>query len=509
MSESPKDENPPKVFISYSHDSPEHKKWVGELASKLVSKGIDVTLDQWDLVYGDDVPKFMEKAVSGSNRVLMICSETYVRKADDGQGGVGYEAMVVTGELVKNLGTAKFIPIVRQDGGQPTLPKCVSTRFYVNLSEGRNFEDELEKLLRELHNEPKLRKPPLGPNPFAGNPSEAPRTADEAPPQAPPPIVAPQLSDPATTYAAALGLAQRNDFIGWRRLVKEIRQPLPVQLLEWRQKYANRQSMKHEELPAMVLEAATVCAPLMSVALAGVESGQEKFTNQVAMLDEFLSPKDWNGSGLVVVGDVPDAIVFIYQALHGAVCLESDQLPVAMQLARSRVQRRHQGESVVLNEDYDLMGWPDSLSGHCVTSWKFLADLPNKWPWLLKIFGSVEDYQTALCAYYLALNISELAEVLASKREEILKNERLQMVIPLTNHSLPLEIRQKSYRLLLRSPDQVQAIWRKLGVTDAAMASHWPVWCKLCLGWLGEIYQFGFRGNLAHEKLFVDLRPES
>jgi len=63
---------------------------------------------------GDDVPKFMEKSVSSSDRVLMICTEPYVRKADDGVGGVGYEAMVVTGELVKNIGTSKFIPVIRQ-----------------------------------------------------------------------------------------------------------------------------------------------------------------------------------------------------------------------------------------------------------------------------------------------------------------------------------------------------------------------------------------------------------
>ena len=44
----------------------------------------------------------------------MVCTETYVKKADEGKGGVGYEAMIVTGELVKNLGTSKFIPIVKQ-----------------------------------------------------------------------------------------------------------------------------------------------------------------------------------------------------------------------------------------------------------------------------------------------------------------------------------------------------------------------------------------------------------
>ena len=133
---------------------------VGEPATKLVDKGVDVILDQWDLGLGDDVPKFMERAVSEADRVLMICTEAYVRKADDGKGGVGYEAMIVTGELVKDLGTAKFIPIVRQSGEPKTRPRCVGTRLYVDLSEDANFEENFDLLLREIHDAPKLAKPP-------------------------------------------------------------------------------------------------------------------------------------------------------------------------------------------------------------------------------------------------------------------------------------------------------------------------------------------------------------
>jgi hypothetical protein len=32
----------------------------------------------------------MEQSVGWADRVLMICTETYVRKADEGKGGVGY-----------------------------------------------------------------------------------------------------------------------------------------------------------------------------------------------------------------------------------------------------------------------------------------------------------------------------------------------------------------------------------------------------------------------------------
>ena len=42
----------PKLFISYSWSSPDHEEWVDKLAQELVSVGVDVTLDKWELVEG-------------------------------------------------------------------------------------------------------------------------------------------------------------------------------------------------------------------------------------------------------------------------------------------------------------------------------------------------------------------------------------------------------------------------------------------------------------------------
>jgi hypothetical protein len=47
----------PKVFISYSHDSEEHKAWVADLARFLIINGIDVVIDAWNLRRGEDIPK--------------------------------------------------------------------------------------------------------------------------------------------------------------------------------------------------------------------------------------------------------------------------------------------------------------------------------------------------------------------------------------------------------------------------------------------------------------------
>src|ERR1043166_7750162 len=74
----------PKAFISYSHDSQDHKKWVLDFATRLRNAGVDAILDQWELRPGDDLPHFMERHLAAADRVLMVCTENYVKKANAG-----------------------------------------------------------------------------------------------------------------------------------------------------------------------------------------------------------------------------------------------------------------------------------------------------------------------------------------------------------------------------------------------------------------------------------------
>ncbi len=156
---------PPKVFISYSWDSPEHRQWVAALGGYLRQCGIDVTLDQWHVRYGEDLAAFMERSLREADRVLVICTETYAEKAARRTGGVGYELLMVTGELMQNVGTAKFIPVVRQSHTPPRLLPELSTRLFFDLADGPQYAQQLEILVRELH-DVRIAIPPIGINPF-------------------------------------------------------------------------------------------------------------------------------------------------------------------------------------------------------------------------------------------------------------------------------------------------------------------------------------------------------
>ncbi|MFM7000501.1 MAG: toll/interleukin-1 receptor domain-containing protein [Limnohabitans sp.] len=155
----------PKVFISYSHDSQDHKKWVLELAIRLRNNGVDAILDQWDLKPGDDLPRFMEQGLMAADRVLMVCTDKYVEKANASAGGVGYEKMIVTADLLKTIDSNKVIPLICQSGNH-NVPTFLRSKRFLDFSRQDQFEFSFDELIRTLHNAPLYEKPAIANNPF-------------------------------------------------------------------------------------------------------------------------------------------------------------------------------------------------------------------------------------------------------------------------------------------------------------------------------------------------------
>jgi hypothetical protein len=79
---------PPRVFISYSWESEDHKKWVRYLAERLYAAGIEARLDQWFVQPGESFTAFMEQEVEAADFVLIVCTPSYARKSNKRQGGV-------------------------------------------------------------------------------------------------------------------------------------------------------------------------------------------------------------------------------------------------------------------------------------------------------------------------------------------------------------------------------------------------------------------------------------
>ncbi|MCH7414331.1 toll/interleukin-1 receptor domain-containing protein [Belliella sp. R4-6] len=156
----------PIVFISYSWDTPEHEDWVLEMATKLRKNGVDVILDKWDLgPLGKPLPHFMENAVRKAKRVICVMTPNYKLKTDSLTGGVGYEYSIISAEIFSDIQTSKFIPLIRTGPNDKAIPSSLAGRKYIDMKDGVISNEKMEELLRDIYEEPKFKKPPLGQKP--------------------------------------------------------------------------------------------------------------------------------------------------------------------------------------------------------------------------------------------------------------------------------------------------------------------------------------------------------
>lgn len=151
----------PTVFISYSWDSDQHRKWTRELAERLRRDGANVTLDQWHLAPGDQMAEFMERAVRENDLVLIICTPRYKKKSHERSGGVGYEGDIMTAEVLSTRNHRKFVPILRVGPWSDAAPSWLSGKLYVDLSGSPYSEDQYHDLVATIHNQ-RPSPPPVG-----------------------------------------------------------------------------------------------------------------------------------------------------------------------------------------------------------------------------------------------------------------------------------------------------------------------------------------------------------
>jgi hypothetical protein len=153
--------SPPRVFISYSHDSRKHEKRVLALSNRLRHDGVDAKLDQYESSPENGWPLWMENQVQDSNFVILVCSAVYLRRIQHREEADTGHGVVWEGTIIYNLlygvkvESRKFIPVLFSDASVDDIPLPLRgfTRYHL--------AGDYEKLYHRLTN--KLpSKPPLG-----------------------------------------------------------------------------------------------------------------------------------------------------------------------------------------------------------------------------------------------------------------------------------------------------------------------------------------------------------
>lgn len=119
-----------RVFISHTSKTDSAVEWVKSLALYLIEQGVQARLDKFHLRRGMDLPQWMCNELAMAQKVVVVCDEAYKQKADGRLGGVGWETMIIQGDLAGlPPDSTKYQVVVRADDIEKGLPMYLRTRY--------------------------------------------------------------------------------------------------------------------------------------------------------------------------------------------------------------------------------------------------------------------------------------------------------------------------------------------------------------------------------------------
>lgn len=143
------------LFIAYSHDNVEHMAWVKRFADDLSRLGtFEVLLDQ-DQAKGSSLTRFMEIGLERADKVLIIGTPEYKQKSEAGKGAA-FEGSIISTELMHNIDSTKFYPILRSGTFETSFPPALQGRIGDDLSDDANYEKKLQTVVDSILNEKPL-----------------------------------------------------------------------------------------------------------------------------------------------------------------------------------------------------------------------------------------------------------------------------------------------------------------------------------------------------------------
>ena len=140
----------PKVFVSYSWTPIRNQETVFGLVSKLRNDGIVVIYDKDDLNPGQNINYFMEQALAHKDidNIIVVSNKDYADKANNRQGGVGYEAGIIISEIKSAPLQRRVIPVVVEfdEDGNPYLPTKFKELYYIDLTREDGYSELLSAI---------------------------------------------------------------------------------------------------------------------------------------------------------------------------------------------------------------------------------------------------------------------------------------------------------------------------------------------------------------------------
>ncbi|PJE14659.1 SEFIR domain-containing protein [Legionella sp.] len=470
----------PRVFISYSHDSLEHKKEVRKLADILISEyGIDIIADCYeeDNPTGGLLPNFMHSCRQ-TDRIVCILSPIYKLKANEGNGGVGYESTIITDELYNNIGSIKVIPIVISSNH--ILDECcpdflMSIRKTILRNNFTSHELFIEEVARVIHKIPQKPKPAIGKNKLL---------IEENFIQKIDYIDTSDLSqDYKIFFENALYFSDKGDIQNFHKLNYKIKEVVFKTIALLRDKYElNFQIKNTNYLSPIMDEFIEAVSPLFLIAFGGFLSSNEKCHRQEGLLIDLLSIDGWwKQGGHAVIRQVPELFAYVYHHIYGALNIKTSQIDEIVTIFRQKIPT--DPPSIKYEHLYQVpsvTGFIESLGRDCFQSFAFLLTAYQRWPWLKLLFSNEKEWIQSLVSYQMVINLMFYFQSAKNKTLTTCQNEILSRpIIPPTFAIADFVTQQYCYHLIIKNSNFFKNFLRSIELSPTEALTEWPNYLKM------------------------------
>ena len=137
----------PRVFISYTATDFDNRTWVKNFATQLRENGVNARIDLFHLKPGQDLPQWMTNELVLADKVLLVCDKYYAEKADNRKGGVGWETMIIQGDMLSRPEQNKYVALLKDKDIDQSLPIYVKSRYALDWSDDNDSDEKFKELL--------------------------------------------------------------------------------------------------------------------------------------------------------------------------------------------------------------------------------------------------------------------------------------------------------------------------------------------------------------------------
>lgn len=150
------------AFITYAHDTEEHKVNVLTFANRLRMEGVEAVLDQFNSHPPEGWPKWMEKQFERADRIIMVPSDKYKQRyyQEDGIGsGARFEGAILTTMLMQSgVSYGRIAVACIDESSAQHIPRLLDGCERYNVYTERGYDD----LYRWLTSQPAIVPAPVG-----------------------------------------------------------------------------------------------------------------------------------------------------------------------------------------------------------------------------------------------------------------------------------------------------------------------------------------------------------